>query len=155
MWLFGTIKSDQDSAFLLEYTFGRDHLDTMVLFHSVIWMCETGSYTANCHLKCTGSQYIWNKTGVVCFSLRVDITRHAAWFCNQCMWFVCLFCFSGRIPRLLLNQHSLYVRVVEKTPPPPLTREQYGKMKLKYPEGGHCQSVLRPQGVFDVHLYFK
>ena len=41
---------------------------------------------------------------------------------------------------------SVYVGVVEKPPPPPLTGEQYGKMELKYPEGGHCQSVLRPQG---------
>ena len=65
------------------------------------------------------------------------------------------FCCSGRIPRLLLNQHSLYVGVVEKPPPPPLTGEQYGKMEPKYHEGGHCQSVLRPQGVFNVPLYFK
>jgi len=35
--------------------------------------------------------------------------------------------------------------VVEKFPPPPFTGEQYGKIKPKYPEGGHCQSVLRPQ----------
>jgi len=42
-------------------------------------------------------------------------------------------------------QHSLYAGVVEKTPPPPLTGEQYGKMEAKYPEGGHCQSVLLPQ----------
>ena len=55
----------------------------------------------------------------------------------------------------VLNQHSLYVGVVEKPPPPPLTGEQYGKMEPKYPEGGHCQSVLRPQGVFNVPLYFK
>ena len=48
------------------------------------------------------------------------------------------FCCSGRIPRLSLNQHSLYVGVVEKPPPPPLTGEQYGKMQPKYPEGGHC-----------------
>ena len=68
-------------------------------------------------------------------------------------WF--WFCCSGRIPRLSLNQHSLYVRVVKKSPPPPLTGEQYGKMEPKYPEGGHCQSVLRPQGVFNVPLYFK
>jgi len=27
-----------------------------------------------------------------------------------------------------------------------LTVEQYGKMEPKYPEGGRCQSVLRPQG---------
>ena len=38
---------------------------------------------------------------------------------------------------------------------PPLTGEQYGKMELNYPEGGHCQSVLRPQGFFIVPLYFK
>ena len=35
----------------------------------------------------------------------------------------------------------------EKPPPPPLTGEQYGKMESKCPEGGHCQSVLRPQRV--------
>jgi len=35
-------------------------------------------------------------------------------------------------------------------PPPPLTGEQYGKMEPKYPEGGHCQSVLRSQGFFNV-----
>jgi len=48
------------------------------------------------------------------------------------------FCCSGRIPRLLLNHHSLYVGVVEKSPlpPPPLTGEQYGNMEPKYPEGG-------------------
>ena len=71
----------------------------------------------------------------------------------QCL--VCLFCCSGRIPRLSFNQHSLYVGVVKKTPPPPLAGEQYGKMEPKYPEGGHCKSVLRPQGVFNVPLYFK
>ena len=69
--------------------------------------------------------------------------------------FVCLFCCSGRIPRLSLNQHSLYIGVVEKLPPPPLTGEQYRKMEPKYHEGGHCQSVLRPQRVFNVPLYFK
>jgi len=25
----------------------------------------------------------------------------------------------------------------------------------KYPEAGHCQSVLCPQGVFNIPLYFK
>jgi len=55
---------------------------------------------------------------------------------------------------LLLIRHSLYVGVVEKPPPPPLTGEQYGKMELKYPEGGHCQSVLRPQVFFNIPLYF-
>ncbi|KAK2144591.1 hypothetical protein LSH36_745g02062 [Paralvinella palmiformis] len=49
---------------------------------------------------------------------------------KRLVWFCC----SGRIPRLSLNQHSLYVGVVEKPPPPPLTGEQYGKMEPKYPE---------------------
>ena len=66
----------------------------------------------------------------------------------SCWLWLLLFCCSGGIPRLSLIQHSLYVGVVEKTPPPPLTWEQYGKMEPKYPEGGHCQSVLRRQGVF-------
>jgi len=62
----------------------------------------------------------------------------------------------GRIPRLSLIQHSLYVGVVEKPPPPPLTGEQYRKMmEPKYLEGGHCQSVFCPPGVFNVPLYFK
>ena len=30
----------------------------------------------------------------------------------------------------------------------PLTGKQYGKMEPKYPEGGRCQSVLRPQRFF-------
>jgi len=40
--------------------------------------------------------------------------------------------------------------VVEEFPPLPLTGEQYRKMEPKYLEGGHCQSVLRTQGVFNV-----
>ena len=56
-------------------------------------------------------------------------------------WWLCC---SGRIPRLSLIRHSLYVGVVEKPPPPPLAGEQYGKMEPKYPEGGRCQSVLCP-----------
>jgi len=48
MWLFGTVKSEQDSdrsIFTDLYTFGSDHLGTVVLFHSVLWMYETGSCT--------------------------------------------------------------------------------------------------------------
>jgi len=45
-----------------------------------------------------------------------------------------------------ISQDSLYVGVVEIPPPPPLTGEQYGKTELKYPEGGHWQSVLRLRG---------
>ena len=56
---------------------------------------------------------------------------------------------------LSLNQPSLYVGVVEKPPPPPLTGVQYGKMEPKYPEGGHSQSVLRPQGFFNVPRFLN
>ena len=38
---------------------------------------------------------------------------------------------------------------------PTTHRGAYGKMEPKYSEGGHCQSVLHPQGVFNVPLYFK
>ena len=62
--------------------------------------------------------------------------------------------FLGRIPRLSVIQHSLYNGMVENPPPSPLVGEQYGKMEPEYPEDGHCQSVLRPQGVFNVPLYF-
>jgi len=54
-----------------------------------------------------------------------------------------------------LIQHSLYIGVFEKTPPPPLTGEQYGKMEPKYPEGGHCQIVLRPQWVLRSAFIFN
>ena len=77
--------------------------------------------------------------------VKFTFSKKNAWF-----WFCC----SGRIPRLSLNQHSLYVGLVEKPPTPPLAGEQYGKMEPKYPEGGHCQSVLRHQGVFNVPLYY-
>ena len=43
----------------------------------------------------------------------------------------------------------LYVGVVEKFPPPPLTGEQYGKMESKYLE------CLTSSGGFSVALYFK
>jgi len=35
-----------------------------------------------------------------------------------------------------------------KNPPPPLTGERYRKMEPKYPESGHCQSILHPLGSF-------
>ena len=41
-----------------------------------------------------------------------------------------------RIPKLSLIRHSLYVEVVEKYPPPPLTGEQHGNMEPKYSEAG-------------------
>ena len=36
------------------------------------------------------------------------------------------------------------------SPPTPLIGEQSKKMDPKYPEGGHCQSVFCPQGVFNI-----
>ena len=66
-----------------------------------------------------------------------------------------LFCYSGSIHRLSLIRHSFYVGVVEKPHPRPLTGERYGKMEPKYPEGGHCQSVLRPQGVLTSPFIFN
>jgi len=36
----------------------------------------------------------------------------------------------------------------------PLTGEQYGKMEPKYLEGGHCQSVSRPQEVLKLPPIF-
>jgi len=62
--------------------------------------------------------------------------------------------FSLYISFAFFSGRSLYVGVVEKSLPPALTGEQYGKMELKYHEGGLCQSVLCPQGVFNVPLYF-
>jgi hypothetical protein len=47
--------------------------------------------------------------------------------------------------RLSLDYHTHYVGVVEITSSPPLTEGQYGKIESNYPDGGHCQSVLRPQ----------
>ena len=45
---------------------------------------------------------------------------------------VCVgFVVRGESPGCALNQHILYVRVVQKSPPPPLTEEQYGKMEPK------------------------
>jgi len=42
-----------------------------------------------------------------------------------------LACISRRILRVSLDQHRLYVGVVDTPPPPPppLTAEQYGKME--------------------------
>jgi len=45
--------------------------------------------------------------------------------------------------------------MVETISSPPLTGEQYGKMEPKYLEGGHCQSVLHPEGIFNILLYFN
>ena len=41
-----------------------------------------------------------------------------------------------------------------KKPPTPLTGEQYREIEPKYPEGSHCQSVLRSHVVFNIPLYF-
>ena len=54
------------------------------------------------------------------------------------------FVVRGESPGCRLISTASMLGVVDKSPPPPLTREQYGKMEPKYTEGGHCQSVLRP-----------
>ena len=67
-----------------------------------------------------------------------------------------LACISEGIPQAVAcSAQPLYGGVTGKPLPPPLTGEQYGKVEPKYPEGGHCQSVLRPQRVFKVSLYFR
>ena len=66
------------------------------------------------------------------FIVHIQVKRLLMLYVYACLH-VCMhafvrfwFCCSGRIPRLSLNQHSLYVGVVEKPPPPPpLTGEQY------------------------------
>ena len=56
---------------------------------------------------------------------------------------------------LSLIQHSLCVGVVKKLLPPTTHRGAVRKDGPEIPpEGGHCQSVLRPQGVINVPLYF-
>jgi len=67
----------------------------------------------------------------------------------------CLLAFRGVSPGChLINTASMLVWL-RLPPPPPLTGEHYGKMELKYPEGGHCPSVLHPQGVFNFPHYFN
>ena len=67
--------------------------------------------------------------------------------------FTSWFCCSGRIPRLSLNQHSLYVGEVEKPPPPPLTgTERWSRNTLRVVTA-RVFYVLG--GVFNVPLYFK
>ena len=75
-----------------------------------------------------------------------EILVYVATHCDIKLLIFC--CCSGIIARLSLIRHSLYVRVVEKPRPPPLTGERYGEMEPEYPEGGRCQSVLRHQGFF-------
>jgi len=106
--------------------------------------------TNNCGLQLT---YMWNIKDVSMeheHNRNLSETNHS----NLCLVFsyrvsidpLGTICFSGRIPRPSLIQHSLYVGVVEKPPPPPLTGEQYGKVEPKYPESCHCHSVYIIRG---------
>ena len=61
--------------------------------------------------------------------------------------------FFGENPQAVTYTARLYMLEWLRTSPPPLTGEQYGKIEPKYPEGGHCQSVLRPQGVLTSPLF--
>ena len=73
---------------------------------------------------------IWQQTEVARIMGRYPPPGEGGEICSLNKY-VHRFCCSGRIPRLSLNQHSLYVGVVEKSPPSPLTGEQYGKMEPK------------------------
>ena len=53
----------------------------------------------------------------------------------------------------LISSVVLFMEWLLISPPSQLTREQYGKLEPENPESGHCQSVLRPQGVFNVTLF--
>ena len=66
-------------------------------------------------------------------------------------WFV----FWGVFPSSRLIGKASVLDWLRIPHPPPLTGERYWKMELKYPEGGHCQSVLRPREVFNVPIYFN
>ena len=59
----------------------------------------------------------------------------------------------ARKVRTLISSVGPFIEWLFIHPTPPPTEEQYGKMESKYPEGGHCQSVLRPHGVFNVPLF--
>ena len=50
-WYRSKVNSTQIGAFSLVYSFGSDHLDTLVLFHSVLWMCEIGSCTVTWNVQ--------------------------------------------------------------------------------------------------------
>ena len=67
--------------------------------------------------------------------------------------FVC-FVFRGQSPGCRLLGTVFMLEWLRNPTPPPLTGEQYGKMEPKYPEGGHCQSVLRPHGVSHIPPLF-
>ena len=69
---------------------------------------------------------------------------------------IACFVFQGESTGCCLFSTASIFEWLRKTPPPPLTGEQYIKMEPKYPEGVHCQSVLCPQGgLYNVLLYFN
>ena len=65
-----------------------------------------------------------------------------------------LLVFRGVSPGCRLFSTDSMLELLLITPSPSLTGEEYGKMEPKYPEGGHCQSVLHPQGVFNAPPLF-
>ena len=64
-------------------------------------------------------------------------------------------CFRGESPGCRLFSTASTLEWLRKTSPPPLTGEQYGKTEPKYPQGGRCQSALRPRGVFTSPFIFN
>jgi len=97
-------------------------------------------------------------------SSRYRTAKGAASFSNSFIYlFILWFSISWVLFLLLFGENPQAVAYSAQplcwsgwgTPPPPLTGEQYGKMEPKYPEGGHCQSVLRHRVILNVPLYFN
>ena len=90
--------------------------------------------------------------------LRTPIHRLASVPCSDSIWFkLLLLMFTQSVRMLALFFSGIIPQAVAYSvqPPPTTTHvEQCGKMEPKYPQGGHCQSVLRPHGVFNAPLYF-
>jgi len=92
VWLFGTFKSEQDPyhSILTSIYFWikwdkyshASPLSTLNVWNRILYS----------DLKCTVSQWSWNKSGVICSLLWAHVTRHAAQFCTCCRWFVSFLC---------------------------------------------------------------
>ena len=70
------------------------------------------------------------------------------------MRYICLFCCSGRIPRLSLIQHSLYVGVAEKQPPPYHSQGSSTERWSRNTRGWSLPECFISSGFFNIPLYF-
>jgi len=98
-WYPSKVNRTHIGAFSLVYTFGSDHLDTLVLSHSVIWMYETGTCTM-----------IWNvqeASAAVTKLVLYVVTRRVAEFCTHCRQFV-------RVSETLYNNALTLVQLRNK-----------------------------------------